>query len=363
MRRSLISLALGVVVLPLAACAGTPTATAPSAPAPSTPAPSTPAPPSSSGAAAGVVPWADLPAAHLSIPATVLPATPAPAPADVPACRSSQLALEVRPAGAAGGTYYEQLGLRLAGTTACEVDGLPTVTWHDGTALLPIGSRPAALGTYDVHRRVLLTPSQTATVVVAWADAACTPAPPPKATSVTLRLASGATVTAAIGRRSAEQSCVLGPDHAGIPGSTGSVQPVMVFDPSPTHYQPRQVTNAWHFVQADDDQPLHLVGAPGGTLRFTVTLTSRGRDTPMTTCPDYTMSFYGVPHPLVERHQLNCAAVPYLSADGTPYLPAGVPVTFAMEAVAPSTASLKAIWQIVAKPPYIGVGGSYTPSS
>jgi hypothetical protein len=36
--------------------------------------------------------------------------------------------------------------------------------------------------------------------------------------------------------------------------------------------------------------------------------------------------------PRIDYHGLNCAAVPYTDEEGRPYLPAGVPVTFAMHA-------------------------------
>lgn len=76
---------------------------------------------------------------------------------------------------------------------------------------------------------------------------------------------------------------------------------------------------------------------PGKTLRFLVTLTAE-RDTRLVPCPDYSVSVamawddrYGA------AYSLNCAAVPHRNAVGEPYLPAGVPVAFAMQWQIPAT--------------------------
>jgi len=77
--------------------------------------------------------------------------------------------------------------------------------------------------------------------------------------------------------------------------------------------------------------------APGKALNFLVTLTAQ-RDIRLVPCPDYSVSVamswddqYGV------AYGLNCAAVPHRNAAGEPYLPAGVPVIFAMQWEIPTT--------------------------
>lgn len=70
---------------------------------------------------------------------------------------------------------------------------------------------------------------------------------------------------------------------------------------------------------------------PGKTLNFLVTLTAE-RDTRLVPCPDYSISVALSWDDQYEAlYSLNCAAVPHRNAAGEPYLPAGVPVVFAMQ--------------------------------
>jgi hypothetical protein len=68
-------------------------------------------------------------------------------------------------------------------------------------------------------------------------------------------------------------------------------------------------------------------------------------------CPDYSMVQYASGGDTVDvRFGLNCAAVPYRDADGVPYLPAGVPVRFAMRLtlLGPDVVAAKSLWKLEA---------------
>jgi hypothetical protein len=69
------------------------------------------------------------------------------------------------------------------------------------------------------------------------------------------------------------------------------------------------------------------VKGPGGLPTWVVELTAKGRDVDLDTCPSWEVR-QGEEQSASWR--LNCAAVPDKRADGTPYLPAGKPVRFAV---------------------------------
>ena len=94
----------------------------------------------------------------------------------------------------------------------------------------------------------------------------------------------------------------------------------------------------------------------GEPVDFTVTLTSK-RDLSLAPCPDYSIMLDGQR----TRYALDCAAVPHLDAEGQPYLPAGVPVTFAMRADPPTVDPTKLLWQLETPDPgRTSVGGLLT---
>lgn len=109
------------------------------------------------------------------------------------------------------------------------------------------------------------------------------------------------------------------------------------------------ITAAYDAIAVTGTLDLVAGTAADGTadkLPFEVTLTSPTR-VALSPCPDYEIrqqnSFDDF---LTEHYALNCAAVPFKDDDGTPYLPAGRPVTFAMETFAPSF-SAPLTWRLV----------------
>lgn len=80
-------------------------------------------------------------------------------------------------------------------------------------------------------------------------------------------------------------------------------------------------------VSGDLDHP---VAGAGPKVTFEVTLTSPV-DLSLDPCPDYTVNILIDKRFDTDRYALNCADVSYTDDDGKPYLPARVPVTFAMQ--------------------------------
>lgn len=310
----------------------------------STPTAGDPAAPSTPPAATGVVPWADLPPAHERIPTHRVPASPDPGPAEAaPPCTAGQLGLKDEGVGAAMGTAYERLTVRLVRGEPCSVVGWPSIVYLDGADDSGIAVDRDG-GGYDVgglayRHPVLIDGSSTASVELSWSDGICDYDRRPLTTSVALALPAGGSVSAPLATHD-EPSCYLDAEH----GGHGDLEHVTVGHFYPTHYRAPVVTSDWDAVRVVNRHPLRLAGRAGSTLDFTVTLMARGHDVPLQSCPDYQVLFAGE-EPTVETHELNCAAVPY-RRDGVPYLPAGTPVVFAMRATAPSHAAPKALWSI-----------------
>jgi len=328
-----LGLALGATLL-LAACG-----------AASTPSASDPVATSTSPAVAGVVPWADLPPAHEHIPTTRVPASPDPAPAEAaPTCTAGQLALHDESAGAAAGTAFERLTVSLAHGKPCSVAGWPSVSYLDGTAGAGITVEHDGHG-YDVggfayHHPVLVGDGRTASVELSWSDAICDYDRQVPSTTVVVTLPGGGSVSAPLAAGESP-SCYLDAEHR----QHGEIQPVTVGRLYPAAYRPPVVTSDWDAVRVVNRHLLRLRGIAGSTLRFTVTLRAGGHDVSLAPCPDYGV-FFGMLYGAADQtHQLNCAAVPY-TRDGVPYLPAGTPVTFAMQATAPSHRAPKMLWRL-----------------
>lgn len=145
------------------------------------------------------------------------------------------------------------------------------------------------------------------------------------AAAVTVAIALGATIWA---------TRLLDDPDRGTPHPIGPAPRVgwAVLDPTQPRFDAETASRYSTLAVTGD---LDLEGRPGSTLTFEVTLTS-ARDLSLSPCPDFTISQrFSDDDETVERHGLNCEAVPYKEPDGAPYLPAGQPVTFAMEIVAP----------------------------
>lgn len=288
--------------------------------------------------AVGVVPWADLPAAHERIPTTRVSASPDPAPAQAaPPCGADQLQLDVPAAGAAAGTVYQRIELSLARGPACAVSGRPRLSFSEQGRALAVPQRASGVGVVSSAPwtgPVLVTAHSRAVATWTWSDAMCTSVwQQPVADRVTVTLVGGGSLSATPqhpdGRSASFVPTCYGDGENGFTG----IQSIGVTRFSPERYRPATTRTPWDGV-AVRMRPWKLRGSPGSILRFTVVLTA-AKDLPLDVCPDYETGFFADRPTVVSAHQLNCAAVPFRLPDGTPYLPAHTPVRFAIRATAP----------------------------
>lgn len=283
--------------------------------------------PTSTGWPAGAVPWRPLAATDPTLPSTRLPASPDPADAaGVRPCTASDLRASTGPGDGAGGTLYRRIVLTLIGSEPCRLSGYPTIEplSHRQRLDLPIEhqSSPDALFGADVPVKV--APRQPAAVTLAWAVSHSCPAADNDHLRVTLPgIATAYTVTG-FGMSTCDQG-----EHAAAPLLVGPVHPL-----SST---PARKTSPYDDVTATGD--LNLTARADQPLDFAVTLTSK-HDLPLDPCPDYTITTSAGE----SSYALNCAAVPHRDAQGRPYLPAGVPVTFAMRADPGRASTPKFLW-------------------
>jgi len=118
-------------------------------------------------------------------------------------------------------------------------------------------------------------------------------------------------------------------------------------DPPTVTISPKQIGTVFTGIEVELQLPASV--AAGQPLDFTVTLIApAGRDVALVPCPDYAIAFGSEGNETSVGYALNCAGVPYRDAGGVPYLPAGVPVTFAMLTSAPPVRAdgLKLTWQL-----------------
>lgn len=286
-------------------------------------------PSTGSTGAASVVPWADLPATRPAVRTTLAPARPAPHAADgAPPCTADDL-LATSIVGAGLGTTYAEIRLALVGPTACAVDGVPTVvaTTANGTQ---VPGRPR-VDDASYRHAVLISPQDQALLRVSW-PSGCTLGTAGRANGSTLAISlPGGTL--ALDGFALATTC--GPDSGGPLRSVG-VEPY-----APAVQTPAKVRTPYDGIVVDGDLSLH--GAPGAVLTFTVFLTAQ-HDTPLDPCPDYSI-WVGTAGG--GRRSLNCAAVPYVDANGSPYLPAGRSVAFRMRLTVPDLrGEQKVLWVI-----------------
>jgi hypothetical protein len=285
---------------------------------------------------AAVVPWAALPPTRPSIPFRVVPARPDSAiAARARHCTAADLALHWPGPGGAAGTMIDNVEVDLApGHPPCAVAGVPTLTaWTVEGATIP-----GRITASTVHARgpVLLTPRRHALVQLSWPSACFSDHP--GSSSLSLGYA-GRTWTRAVPDLS--DVCHFEPDRR--------LQSVDVSRFVPAHVRPARRVSAY------DDVRLHarrrLTARPGRPIDFVVTLVARRRVV-LGPCPDYQL---GASPGRGSRFALNCADVPWRDAAGTPYLPAGRPVRFAMHLAGLYGSEQKLWWRIVApgSPPFL----------
>lgn len=264
------------------------------------------------------------------------PAGASPDPAEaaaLPPCRAGQLRVEPK-LGVAAGTRGQTLTFRVTGGIRCRLTGRPGVTALNGETPLAV---PVDTGGTGYTHPVAVSEGHPATLVLTWSSGWC--ASPVVVDRLRLDLPNdGGTLT----------TDGFGPSQCyGEPGS-GTRSPITVGTFQPAEFAAERRVTVFDGVSADIAAPDS--GTAGAQLRFTVTLTApAGRDVPLDACPDYLVTVTAPAGPTSDSYALNCAAVPHRDAAGRPYLPAGVPVRFAMRAEIPPgvAGDAKLAWQLV----------------
>jgi hypothetical protein len=290
------------------------------------------------------VPWADLPATHPDLPTQHIPPSPDPAvAAQAPPCRIDQLRAGRPEGGAAGGTLSYNYELRLGSGPPCRLDGTPDLTPLDGGRPVDV---PVDDGAFLPAYRgpVLLDGDHDVQLVLSWSQNWCAPRLHVDTLRMTLPEAPGSLDLVGPGGT---------PSCYGIPGS--GPEPLRVNPFAPVEQRPGHLTSPWRLVRVRE-QALDLRGEPGERVEFTVTLVA-GDDVPLDPCPDYRLQMYGPGVSVDEEHGLNCAAVPYRTADDRPYLPARTPIPFLIQVTAPPSSVGKLIWELEVPLRPITVGG------
>jgi hypothetical protein len=279
------------------------------------PTPSSQTPTPTTSTEPGVVPWAPLDATHPTIPQVTIPASPDPAAAAAARpCRVDDLRV-VHDIGGAAGTVVLTLTIRPASAdVSCRLQGHPKVDFLDRG--LPVDIPTVSTSDDSAYQEpVLVAPGSVASLSLFWGSNWCTD--PVANDRIRVSLDSGSIEADGFGRS---------PICNGTTGS-GPI-PVSVDTFRPQSFREAEVTSAFGVVEGRLSATSDAV--PGKELTFEVTLTARA-DVTLGTCPDFSMAQYAAGGDSVEaRFALNCAAVPYHDAQGVPYLPGGVPVSFAM---------------------------------
>lgn len=303
-------------------------------PAPSTPLVTASSSPVTSPSSSGVVPWAPLPPSGTPVPTTTLPPSPDPALADgLPSCRADSLRVSREMEGAAGTRY---IFLTITSTSRCRLDGYPSVTalGRSGQTLAVPVEREPSIDHYN--HPVPVASDAMATLRLGWSSGWCAAEMNIAKLRVDLPDGGGALTVEGFG----QSACY------GTAGS-GQKSPITVGEFAPREFLAERVVTVFNGVSAQAIAPESVVA--GERLRFTVVLTAPAdRDVPLDRCPDYKISISGATGSTEASYALNCTTVPYRDAAGRPYLPAGIPVRFAMEAETANApvAGAKLTWQL-----------------
>jgi hypothetical protein len=281
---------------------------------------------------ADVVPWAGLPATHPTLPTVRIPPRPDPAVAAAARpCRPGQLRARAG-FGAAAGTTYEIVRVSLARGSRCRLSGSPRVMFLDPGSV-PVDVIPdRAIWGWERGPALVTAGDNPVDLRLSWQDD-CLEA---VRSRLSITLASGTRPLVVRGFRP-EATCR---DTRRLRRIGASVFPFYRERTRPAHHR-----SAYAGLEATGQLNLST-SRPGRTIGYAVTLTAP-RDLPLDPCPDYVVhEAHSGPQESMVRG-LNCDAVSYRDTSGTPYLPAGVPVTFAMRLVAPDSGSRTFVWSLV----------------
>jgi len=262
-------------------------------------------PRSPSTTAGAVVPWAPLPTTNPVLPAF----GGGPSAQEIAAtrpCEAGDLSVLRRDLEPTMGTAYLTVQLALDGPSPCRIGGFPDVFLLDASGgVLDI---EVERDTSSSPEPVLVTATQPAAIVVSWSPSHYCGSLDNRRIRIGIPENGGDVTVDGFGHTTCN------PDEGRPSPRVRPVQPA---------YDDTSPQSPYEQVTATGDLDLTVpVGAPVG---FEITLTSPV-DLPLDPCPDYQILFA----PRIEYYGLNCAAVSHVDEEGRPYLPAGVPVTFAM---------------------------------
>jgi hypothetical protein len=278
----------------------------------------------------GLVPWRELPQTGTTLPTVVTSPSPDPSLArTLPPCRAEDLRVSAPRAGAAGGTRTLTVEFR-APARACRLDGYPSVRPLDAAGR-PVAV-PVELDVPEYGNPVALGGTAVALLELAWTSSWCADEVDVATLRLALREAGGTVAIDGFGR----SQCY------GVPDS-GTTAPIRVAEFRPEHFTPGQMGS--QFDELSVKATLPATAKAGEVMRFRVTLTAPAdHDVVLDPCPDFSIAIGNTS----VAYALNCAAVAYRDAAGRPYLPAGVPVAFAMQFEVPPEAhpGAKVVWQL-----------------
>ena len=288
----------------------------------------------------GVVPWRPLPATHPTLPMTTVPASPDPAAAVAArACTSSDLRHSRPQLEGAAGTTYLIIRLSLAGTSPCRLEGYPDVVLLDhGDPIHVEVEHSPTMGTGKVEP-VLVTTANPAVLTLGWSVSHHCPAVDNDEVRVTLGAGFAPFAVHGFG----QSTCTPGEGSAAL-----LVAPIQ-----PRDSRPAEETSPYDAIRVSGD--LDLDAQPNQPVHFVITLTSPD-DLVLNPCPDYQI----LTSAGTVTYALNCAAVPHRDGQDRPYLPAGVPVQFAMQADPGTQTTPKFLWTLLPSGPTHTVAGMLT---
>ncbi len=300
----------------------------------------TPTTPPTSTALGGVVPWAPLPPTFPVIPTTGVPESPDPALAQgLPVCRAADLRAWSVSGAATGASYLFVRLFRREGEPACRLEGSPTLVAVTDGAVVSIPTvleqalAPYVPGSTAYPAAVRVEAAAPAHIMLSWSNW-CAPAVRQTQIQVSWPGSSGTVTVDGFG---SSPGCQTGRESS-------LRSPIHVFTFAPEAYSPGTVGTAYDRVVAALAGPREV--AVGRPLDVTVTLTAP-IDVLLEPCPDLTIAV-GQKSVTTARFGLNCSGVPSRNSQGQPYLPAGVPVRFAMQLPTPDQpGEYKLVWALV----------------